>query len=110
MNTFGLVIGFSSLLIIGFGFPLVIFSERFLGYLWWPYMMVIGLLITLSSLFILSDWLSALSGILGVTLIWGSTELKEQSKRAEAGWFPYNPNKIAPPLANVIKKVKAPHL
>ena len=110
MNTFGLVIGLYSLLIIGLGFPIVILCERYLGYLWWPYVMGIGLLITLSSLLILTDWLSALTGIFGITLIWGSTELKEQSRRADAGWFPNNPNKIAPPYENVIKKLKAPRL
>ncbi len=105
-----LVIGILTLLIIGLGFPLVILTERYLGYLWWPYMLALGLLIVAVSLFIPSDLPSALVGVLGATFVWGATELKEQAVRAELGWFPHNPRKIRPPFANVIRKWKAPHL
>src|SRR5512138_2405988 len=107
MNSFGLLIGAATLLIIGLGFPLVILGERYLGYLWWPYMMGLGLLIIISSLFIQADGLSALTGVVGATFIWGSTELQAQSRRAQAGWFPNRGNKIRPPLAEVIKKWRA---
>lgn len=110
MNTFGLIIGIATLLIIGLGFPLVIRGERYLGYLWWPYMMGLGFLIVFASLFISSDWLSVVVGVLGATFIWGSTELKEQAVRAELGWFPFNANKIKPPFEEIIRKWKAPHL
>ncbi len=110
MNSFGLLIGAATLLIIGLGFPLVILGERYLGYLWWPYMMGLGLLIMISSLFIHTNGISAVIGVIGATFIWGSTELKAQSNRAAAGWFPNRPNKIQPPFAQVIKKWRAPHL
>jgi hypothetical protein len=110
MNTFGLIIGIATLLIIGLGFPLVIRGERYLGYLWWPYMMGLGFLIVFSSLFISLDWLSVVVGVLGATFVWGSTELKEQAVRAELGWFPFNANKIKPPFEEIIRKWKAPHL
>ena len=110
MNAFGLIIGIATLLIIGLGFPLVIRGERYLGYLWWPYMMGLGFLIVFASLFISSDWLSVVVGVLGATFVWGSTELKEQAVRAELGWFPFNANKIKPPLEEIIRKWKAPHL
>ncbi|HRQ22329.1 MAG TPA: DUF4491 family protein [Anaerolineales bacterium] len=110
MNTFGLIIGIATLLIIGLGFPLVIRGERYLGYLWWPYMMGLGFLIVFASLFISSDWLSVVVGVLGATFVWGSTELKEQAVRAELGWFPFNANKIKPPFEEIIRKWKAPHL
>jgi hypothetical protein len=110
MNTFGMIIGIATLLIIGLGFPLVIRGERYLGYLWWPYMMGLGFLIVFASLFISSDWLSVVVGVLGATFVWGSTELKEQAVRAELGWFPFNANKIKPPFEEIIKKWKAPHL
>ncbi|WKZ37178.1 MAG: DUF4491 family protein [Anaerolineales bacterium] len=110
MNTFGLIIGMATLLIIGLGFPLVIRGERYLGYLWWPYMMGLGFLIVFASLFISSDWLSVVVGVLGATFVWGSTELKEQAVRAELGWFPFNANKIKPPFEEIIRKWKAPHL
>ena len=110
MNSFGIIIGIATLLIIGLGFPLVIRGERYLGYLWWPYMMGIGLVSILASLFISTNWLSVVIGVLGAAFVWGSTELKEQAVRTELGWFPFNGNKIKPPLGKIIEKWKAPHL
>ena len=110
MDLFGLLSGIITLLIIGIGFPLVIFTERWLGYLWWPYMMGLGFAIVVASLFINNDWLCVVVAILGVTFIWGSTELKEQAIRAELGWYPFNAHKITPPFASIIQKWKAPHL
>ncbi len=110
MNYFGLHTGIVTLLIIGLGFPLVIQGERRFGYLWWPYMMSVGIILIAASLFLQSDWLGVIVGVLGATFIWGSTELKEQAVRAEIGWYPFNANKIKPPLENIIKKWRAPHL
>jgi hypothetical protein len=110
MNSFGLLTGILTLLIIGLGFPLVIQTERWLGFLWWPYMMSLGILTISTSLFIANDWLSVMIGALGATFVWGSTELKEQAVRAELGWFPRTSPKIQPPFANVIRKWPAPHL
>ena len=110
MNAFGLLIGIATIFVIGLGFPMVIRGERYLGYLWWPYMMGFGLLIIAVSLFITIDWLSAIVGVLGVTFVWGSTELKEQAVRAELGWYPSRANKVRLPFASFIEKWKAPHL
>lgn len=110
MNFFGLLTGIITLLIIGFGFPLVIQGERRLGYLWWPFMMGIGIMLIIASLFMQSDWLAVIIGVLGATFVWGSTELKEQAVRAELGWYPFNANKVKPPFESIIKKWKAPHL
>ena len=110
MNFFGILIGIATLLIIGLGFPLVIRGERYLGYLWWPYMMGTGLISILVSLFISINWVSVVIGVLGATFVWGSTELKEQAVRTELGWYPFNANKIKPPFESIIKKMKAPHL
>jgi len=110
MNTFGLLLGLATLFIIGLGFVWVIRCERHFGYLWWPYVMGFGTLVVLGSLFISSDWGSALLGAFGASLIWGSTELKEQAIRAELGWFPFIREKIQPPLKAIIGKWKAPHL
>jgi len=110
MNSFGLLLGLATFLIIGLGFVWVIRGERYFGYLWWPYVMGLGALVVLGSLFINSDWGSALLGAFGASLIWGSTELKEQAIRAEMGWFPFNRKKAQPPLKAIIGKWKAPHL
>ncbi|MDO9348724.1 MAG: DUF4491 family protein [Anaerolineales bacterium] len=110
MNFFGLLLGLATFLIIGLGFVWVIRGERYLGYLWWPYIMGLGILLVLGSLLLASEWASALVGAVGASLVWGSTELKEQAVRAELGWFPFNGKKIRPPFETVTKKWKAPHL
>ena len=110
MNFFGLTLGIITLLIIGLGFVWVIRGERYFGYLWWPYVMAAGILLIIVSLFIPNIRVSALLGVFGASLVWGSTELKEQAIRAEVGWFPFNAHKILPPLAKIIKRWKAPHL
>lgn len=107
----GLALGFFSLGIIGFGFYWVIRMEYYLGYLWWPYPMLLGILMIIGSLFLPNPGWSALLGITGGSFIWGATELKEQAVRAELGWFRFNPDrKPDPPFVAQIKKIDAPHL
>jgi hypothetical protein len=110
MNTFGVLAGIVTLIIIGLGFPLVIRGERVFGYVCWPYMLGSGALIIGASLFIQNDWLCVIVAVIGTTFVWGSTELKEQAVRAELGWFPFNADKVKVPFAEIIKKWKAPHL
>jgi apolipoprotein N-acyltransferase len=111
MNWGGLALGLFSFGIIGFGFFWVIRMEYFLGYLWWPYPMLLGLLLIGMSLFVGNAGYSALLGIAGASFVWGATELKEQAVRAELGWFRFNREpKPEPPLAGLIKRIKAPHL
>ena len=73
--------------------------------------MLLGALLIVGSLFVADAGFSALLGITGASFVWGATELKEQAVRAELGWFKFNPNpRPEPPLATLIKKIKAPHL
>ena len=110
MNWFGILVGVSALCIIGLGFVWVIRGERYLGYLWWPYVMGTGLLCVMISLFVKSNYVASLIGALGGSLIWGSTELKEQAVRGELGWYPFHDRKKQPPFAEIIRKWKAPSL
>jgi hypothetical protein len=110
MNWFGISAGIATLFIIGLGFVWVIRGERYFGYLWWPYVMAAGILLVVSSLSVANDFISALIGALGASLLWGSTELKEQAVRGELGWYPFRGRKILPPLAKIIRKWKAPSL
>lgn len=111
MNFFGLGLGFVTLFIIGLGFVWVIRGEYYLGYLWWPYVMGLGFVLIAASLFVASTWGSAIFGALGASVVWGSTELKEQAVRAEIGWYPFNPApKPRPPFVEQIEKWPAPHL
>lgn len=111
MNFFGLGLGIATLFIIGFGFVWVIWGEYYFGYLWWLYVMGFGVLLIVASLFVPSVWGSALLGAIGASIVWGSTELKEQAVRSEIGWYPFNPNpKPQPPFGEQIKRWPAPHL
>jgi hypothetical protein len=111
MNFFGLALGIATLFIIGLGFIWVIRGEYHFGYLWWPYVMGLGFALIVVSLFLTTAWLSALLGVFGASLVWGSTELKEQAVRAELGWYRFNSRpKPQPPLVELIKRIKAPHL
>ena len=111
MNFLRFGLGLATLVIIGLGFVWVIRVEYHLGYLWWPYIMGPGIGLIGASLFIRSMWASALLGVIGGSIIWGATELKEQAVRAELGWNPFNPKpKPRPPLAERIRKWPAPHL
>mgnify|MGYP001605188553 CR=1 FL=1 len=110
MPAFGLVLGLLTLFVIGLGFPLVILGERHLGRLWWPWMLCLGLATILVSSSIENDLLSALVGVIGATLAWGSTELDAQSRRVEAGWYPPKAAKLKAPLESIIRNWKAPKL
>ena len=111
MTWFGILIGIATLFIIGLGFVWVIRGEYHFGPYWWPYTLGLGLLLIAGSLFIASDWGSALAGVFGASLVWGSTEFKEQAVRGEIGWYPFNPGrKPDPPFAETIKNWPLPHL
>ncbi|NJP06981.1 MAG: DUF4491 family protein [Chloroflexaceae bacterium] len=111
MNTEGIALGIFTLAMIGFGFFWVIRLEYHLGYLWWPYPLVLGILLVVLSLFLPNAGWSALFGIAGAVFMWGSTELKEQAIRAELGWFKCNPQrKPDPPGVQWIKRIKPPHM
>jgi hypothetical protein len=69
-----------------------------------------GIVFVIASLFARSDFVAALIGALGASLIWGSTELKEQAIRGELGWYPFHDRKKQPPFAETIRKWKAPSL
>ncbi|NJC96466.1 MAG: DUF4491 domain-containing protein [Anaerolineales bacterium] len=110
MNWFGFLVGIVTFFIIGLGFVWVIRGERYFGYLWWPYVMGLGALSVVASLFLSSDWGAVLLGSFGASLLWGSTELKEQAIRGELGWYPFRGKKIDPPFVDEIRKWKAPSL
>ncbi|HET9590553.1 MAG TPA: DUF4491 family protein [Anaerolineales bacterium] len=110
MSWFGFSIGIATLFTIGLGFVWVIRGERYFGYLWWPYVLGAGILCVIGSVFFSNNWVSALLGAFGASLVWGSTELKEQAIRGELGWYPFRARKIRPPFADRIKRWRAPSL
>jgi len=110
MNTFGVIIGILTLFIIGLGFIWVIYGERYFSYRWWPYVIILGVIIIGISLFIRNDFVSAVVGVFGASFVWGATELKAQAVRSEFGWFKYHGRKIPAPLENLIRKMLSPKI
>jgi hypothetical protein len=99
MNTFGLLMGVAAFLLIGIGFPWVIYLERYGGHTWAPAVLILGVLVMLSSFLVGNHYLAGILGIFGGTIIWGAGELKEQAQRCELGWFKKHEHKFLPPWA-----------
>jgi hypothetical protein len=111
MNLLGPLLGLASLLIIGFGFFWVVRLEYHGGWTWWPYVVLAGLLLIAGSLLLPSPALSALAGSFGASLLWGSTELRNQAIRVGLGWYRDNPGpRRRPPFESLILRMKAPNL
>ncbi len=100
LDFFGIVVGMITLLIIGLGFVWVIYGERYFGAAWSGVVLGLGMVIILLSGLIQNDWIAAVVGIWGASLVWGSTELKAQERRAKLGWFPNREKKISFPFAH----------
>jgi hypothetical protein len=95
MNFSGILIGFFTLVAIGFGFFWVIKLEYYFGARIWKGVAGVGVLVSAASAFIPNPVLSAVVGILGGTVVWGAFELPDQEKRVAAGMFKKNPKRIA---------------
>jgi len=89
----GIIIGFSSFLLIGLLHPIVIKAEYYIGTRIWPVFLFAGLISITLSLLWENSILSAVFAISGFSLLWSIHELFQQKKRVEKGWFPNNPNK-----------------
>ena len=100
MNFVGLYSGLFTLFAIGIGFLWVIKLEYYVGACSRRAVLVVGILTMAFSYFIADFMSAALVGIIGGSIIWGSTEMQDQEERAQNGQFPNNPNK----LCNTFKK------
>lgn len=91
MKIEGVLIGAGAFLIIGLLHPVIIHGEYRFGKGIWPIFLGLGLLCAAASLFIQNVILSALTAVLGFSLLWSIHELFEQEERVRKGWFPQNP-------------------
>ena len=95
MNFSGLLLALFTLFAIGIGFFWVIKLEYYVGAKVDKLVFALGCIVTALSLFVGPPMLSAIVGIVGGTVIWGATELKDQEKRVAAGMFKANPRRKA---------------
>ena len=93
MNFGGLIIGIATFLSIGVCHPIVIKCEYHFGKECWPVFLVIGIVLSVISLFINDLVWSTVVGVLAFCAFWSIVELFEQEERVRKGWFPENPNR-----------------
>ena len=86
----GIIIAFSTFLIIGLFHPVVIKTEYYTGTRYWWTFLVSGLACISGAIFVENVIISSLLGILGATLLWSIGELFSQRERVKKGWFPMN--------------------
>lgn len=91
MNFTGLIVAAITFFAIGLGFVWVIKLEYHVGAQIAKWVAGAGIFLVGISVFLPSFWISAITGILGGTTIWGATELPDQALRAKKGQFPINP-------------------
>ena len=95
MNTTGIIFAIFTVLAIGIGFVWVIKLEYHVGAHVAKIVALVGIGTIFISLFMPGFWVSAIVGVLGGTIVWGSTELPDQEERVKKGIFPANPRKHA---------------
>ncbi|RLE39925.1 DUF4491 domain-containing protein [Candidatus Woesearchaeota archaeon] len=93
MNVYGLMLGATVLLAIGFCHLLVMKGEYYWGTRWWPVLLFVGSLFILISVLVDDKFLSGSFGIIGFCLLWSIYELFKQKERVRKGWFPKNPKR-----------------
>ncbi len=84
----GLIIAIATFLMIGLFHPIVIKGEYHFGTKIWPIFLIIGLALTIASLFIKENLLNAMTAIAGTMFLWSIIELFEQRARVKKGWYP----------------------
>ena len=93
MNFFGLMLGAFMLLVIGFGHILIIKGEYHFGTKLWPIFLIIALSSITASIFVKSELVSGILGIVGFIFLWSIHEIFKQKERVQKGWFPKNPKR-----------------
>ena len=94
-HLFGLVLGLCTFLIIGIFHPITIKCEYYFGVgcRWW--FLVLGILGTAASIWVMDIFWSSLLGVFAFSAFWTIGEIKEQRQRVLRGWFPKNPRRLA---------------
>lgn len=93
-NLTGIIIAFSTFLIIGLFHPLVIKAEYYFGVRCWWVFMLMGVVTLVGSLVVKQLLWSVLLGVWSASSFWSIGELFHQRRRVEKGWFPRNPDRV----------------
>ena len=89
----GVVIGISTILIIGLFHPIVIKAEYYWGTRCWWIFLLLGILTLAGSVWVDDLLISSLLGVFSFSSFWTIKEVFDQRKRVLKGWFPMNPKR-----------------
>lgn len=93
-HLYGLLIGVAAFFTIGIFHPIVAKAEYYFGKkIWWVFF-ILGLVFSLSSLFIQSTMGSVLLGTIGFSSFWSTHEIFKQHNRVIRGQAKRNPNRV----------------
>ncbi|MDR1408087.1 MAG: DUF4491 family protein [Tannerella sp.] len=87
-NLTGLVIGLSTFLIIGLFHPMVVKGEYYFGVKCWWVFLLMGIAGIAGTFMFRNVLASSLCGVFAFSSLWGISELFQQRRRVEKGWFP----------------------
>ena len=59
----------------------------------WPIFLLVGIALSLVSLFVDNTVWAAILGVFGFSSLWSIREMFEQEERVKKGWFPRNPKR-----------------
>lgn len=93
MTLSGIILGATSLLLIGFFHPIVIKAEYHFGKQCWWVFALLGVVLCIVSLLVKGIVLSSIIGVAAFSCFWSVFELFQQDKRVQKGWFPKNPKR-----------------
>ena len=91
MNFIGLLVGFSTFLIIGLFHPLVIKAEYYIGIKSWIIFAIAGIIFGIASIMVSHLIWSTILGVVAFSSFWSILEVIHQRERVRKGWFPEGP-------------------
>jgi hypothetical protein len=91
MSFAGIIIGATTFFCIGVFHPIVIKAEYSFGAKCWWAFLLIGMGFVAGSLFVENMIFSTCLGVIAFSCFWSITELFQQRKRVDKGWFPEGP-------------------
>ena len=87
-NLTGIIIGLITFLIIGLFHPLVVKGEYHFGVKCWWIFLIFGIGGIVAALLLRNVIVSVSCGVFAFSSFWSISELFQQRKRVEKGWFP----------------------
>ncbi|MFO7914969.1 MAG: DUF4491 family protein [Candidatus Krumholzibacteriales bacterium] len=93
LNIMGFLVGLFSFIVIGVFHPIVKVVEYRLGKKAWPFFLIPGFILGVSSIFFKNNFVSVIAGVLAFSLFWSTHEIFKQHERVLRGQAERNPDR-----------------